>query len=618
MIAPYLPGLGDIAEVAITWAICLILALAGTALAGRQAAVECRVVAGWGALCAVLTLWGVFVPASLRLPAIGFLIAIAVAQADPERRLDRADWRAVGRLGVLSLPLWLVMAPIRPSQPDTFLNLLPNAFYLVDYGRLPTAALPPSGSYLPAAPYNAQFLAFLGALADPVYPSSGMSLLNVLLLVVGGLAVGRALCGGPRAPSWPLVALGLLLATLLNPGFVPRIEFAAYGETALMVGAALAALLFVSGQAELARGLRPPWLALALILAAMVNAKQSGIGLVAAVAGGAAVAGLAERAVPRMRLLGWVVLALIPAALLYLVWRWHVGNAGVAELTPLPWREWHWATVPAILAAIGRAIAEKPVYFGCVAATLAALPVMLRRFGWSATTRLLALHAAALVLYNGFLLLTYIAHFSDAMSAEAHSYFRYSTHLSLIVVLCLTLTARDLWASAAQRHARPLGAFAIGACLLVPLGFAYRLRFDLAMPQPLVWSLADMAKPHLRDGDRLALLLPGDNGSVAAMLGGVLTEAPPRRRLDLLIRSDREPATLDEAAGLGYRLALVTCTADGRAALLQHGDGGWREIAAWTYPPEAFRRRWQAILAPEPLCRKSQVMYTPPAGRRIS
>ena len=66
----------------------------------------------------------------------------------------------------MTLPLWVVMAPVRPSQVDTFLNLLPNADYLVDYARLPTAALPPSYSFIPAAPYNTQFLAFLGSFVD--------------------------------------------------------------------------------------------------------------------------------------------------------------------------------------------------------------------------------------------------------------------------------------------------------------------------------------------------------------------------------------------------------------------------------------------------------------------
>ena len=99
------------------------------------------------------------------------------------------------------------------------------------------------------------------------------------------------------------------------------------------------------------------------------------------------------------------------------------------------------------------------------------------------------------------------------------------------------------------------------------------------MPQPLVRTLATNLKAYLTDGDRLALLLPGDNNSVGTMLAGVLTDTPPRRRrLDLLRRNTADPAVLDEAARLGYPLALISCVPDGweelppsQAVLLRYG-----------------------------------------------
>src|ERR1700690_1478892 len=161
--ALYVPGLENILAVIITWGIAAALLLTGTALCGARAAPEYRIAAGWGVLCVALTLWGVFVPASLRIPAVPMLVAVLAAQLLPGRRGARADWVVLGRVLLLTLPLWAVMSPVRSSQVDTFLNLLPNADYLVDYARLPTAALPPSHSFLPAAPYDTQFLAFLGS-----------------------------------------------------------------------------------------------------------------------------------------------------------------------------------------------------------------------------------------------------------------------------------------------------------------------------------------------------------------------------------------------------------------------------------------------------------------------
>jgi len=610
VIAPYLPQLRDLAGLAVTWGVGLVLAFAGTGLAGRRFGVECRMLAGWGALCILLALWGVLVPASLRWPAIAFVIVAAATQLIRRTRLQRGDWQALGRMLVLTLPLWLIMAPIRPSQPDTFAYLLPNAVYLVDYARLPTSLLPPSSSFLPASPYNGLFLTFLGSLADSDYPPSGLSLVNVLLQLIAGLGLARALASpsaeSGEAPAWPLTALGFLLATLLNPGFVPRIDFSGYAEAALAVTAMLAAWLFVTGQRELAAGRRPAQLMpLCLILAATVNTKQSGIGLVAALAGAAIVTGWAERGVSRPRLIRATVLAMTPALLLYVMWRYYAAHAGVAELTPLPMAEWNWGTLPTPLRSIGKIITEKPVYFGCVALAFLSLPALLRRQGWTATTRLLAFHAAVFVLYILYLIAAYIAHFPGEMSAEAHSFFRYNTHLALVLVLTLALVARDLLVGSGflRRFRSPAGAAVVALAVLVPIGFAYRLRFDLVMPQPLVWELCDKLKAHLKDGDRLALLLPEDNGSLADMLSGVLTDVAPRRRLDLLRRQSADDATLAEAAQLGYPLALISCNGQNEAALLEHTADGWRRRAAWPYPPEARAQRWQRILSWPPLCR---------------
>jgi hypothetical protein len=592
----YLPGLAALAAVAITWGIGGILLLAGGMLGGGTEP-EFRIGAGWGGLCLLLTIWGDFIPASLRVPAIAFILLALATILIRRGRLPAPEWRMVLRVLVLSLPLWLVMAPIRPSQPDTFLNLLPNAAYLVEYGHFPTASSPPSFSYLPAAPYDTQFLAFLGGLVQPGYPAAGMSLVNVMLFLVAGLAIARALADGHEGPlPWCLTALGLLLAVLLNPGFVPRIDFAAYGEPGLAVTALLAALLLIRRPAS-------P-LAVGLILAAMINTKQSGIGLAIAVLGAAKIVFFLEEGY-RLRWIRLVTLASLPPALLYAVWRYFVAGAGVDELTILPLGQWHWALTPQILASMAGEIGEKPVYFGLVVIALICWPVLQRRHGWTATTRLLAFHAGATILYNVFLILAYLGQFSAEMSAGAHSYFRYSTHLSLVLVAALAMAARDFGLGEVQRR-WPRGATIAVFALVVlgPIAFAQRLRFDLVMPQPLVWNLAAELKPHLKDGDRLALLLPGDNDSVRAMLEGVLRDVSPRLpHLDLLVRRSADPATLDEAARLGYAKALISCTGDHAAALMAHDDQGWHQTASYPYPPDAYRQRWQSILAWKPLCR---------------
>ena len=617
MITEYLPHPADLVGLAVTWVAAVILMLAG-AMVGARMPPEVQIGIGWGVLCVVLTVWGVLVPFSLAIPAAGLALIALCTLALPNCRPGSRTWRTLGRVVPVTLVFWLVMAPVQPSQPDTWLNLLPNAFYLVDWGRLPTAARPPSFSYLPAAPYNTQFLSYLGGLAWPDYPAAGMSLVNALLLLTAGLLVARALAmSWPTAyavPPWGAIAGGMLLVTLLNPGFVPRFHLSAYGETALAATAAISAWLLVSAQTDIAagRGITGVAPAIGLVLAAMVNAKQSGIGLVAASAGAAALASRAEGVRQLRSMLRLVGLAIIPPLGLYALWRYHVSVAGVDELKPLPLAQWNWSETPEILASTGRVVAGKAVYFGCAALALAAWPLLWRRQGWTPTTRLLAYHAFLLPLYNGFLLLTYIGLFSGEMSIEAHSFFRYNTHLALVLVLALA--ARDLgagqWLTAGR--GRLVGRLALATAVVAPLAYAYRLRFDLDMPQPLVRNLATNLKSYLHDGDRVALLLPGDNDTVATMIAGVLTETPPRRRgLDLLRRDTADAATLDEAARLGYRLALISCVPDGfedlpasQAVLLRRGRDGWRPLAAWPYPEHSAERRWQEILSWGPLCRR--------------
>ena len=603
----YLPGWANLVSVLTTWGIGAVLLLIGTALGGRRADPEFRIGAGWGALCVALTLWGVFLPWSLRLPAVAMAAAALAAQLAPSRRIGRGDWRALGRLLLVTLPLWLVMAPVRPSQVDTFLNLLPNADYLVDYARLPTALLPPSYSEFPAAPYDTQFLAFLGSFVRADYPAAGMSLVNVMLQLVAGLAIARMLARRAAMPSWGMTALGMLLVTLLDPGFVPRFHFSSYGETGLAVTALLAACLFVEAQAGRAAGGRArPSLELALILAAMIGTKQSGIGLVLALAGAAAAIGTVEGGTRWLRLLGETALVLVPAAVLYAVWRYYVAGAGVAELKPLPLDAWNWAMLPAIFRAVVAAIGEKPVYFGAAALALGCFPLLLRRQGWSQATRFLGFFAAAFVLYNLFLIATYVAHFSPEMSAEAHSYFRYNTHLALILVLALALAVRELWPAlwASGRVRRSAAALAVAVALPAPFVFAERLRFDIEMPQPLVWDLAGELKPYLHDGDRLALLLPGDDGTIGQMLGDYLASAPPRRRgLDILRRPAADAATLDAVAAAGYDLALNSCTPAGTAALLKHDGAGWQQAASWPYAAGMPLSHWQHTRHWPALCR---------------
>jgi hypothetical protein len=590
----------------------------GRALTAGRAAPEAALVAGWGGAALVLTLWGVATPSSLRYPGAAILAAGTIGLAAPRARLSRAAWRSLLRIAVVALPLVAVMASARPSGPDTFLNLLPNAAYLYDHAAFPADARPPAHSYLPAAPYNLQLAAFLASLLAPDFPANALIAFNLVLWLAAGLLLARLVAGtedSDPAPSWGASALGLLLATALDPGFVPRFHLSGYDETPVTVTFAFAGWAAIALLRRCAARQAPgaALAVLALALAALVNFKQDSVALVVALLASAAAVALAGR--NARRALGALGLASLPAALLYLAWRWYVlTHVTAGELAPLPFAAWRPDAIPLVLWNMAKIVGEKIFFYAVLAAALGLAGRRLRSHGLDRTTGAAALLGGSFLLYSAALVLAYIAFFPPTMGTVAHSYFRYSTHLSLLLMVTVVLLARD---AARERGWMPPpslrragAATAIVSMLVAPVAFARFLRFDLEPPALRVWALAREAAPHLAAGARVALILPGDNGSVVAMLGTVLRDAAPRRPdLDLASVAVFGPDTLAMLAARGYRIALVSCAPKdfalvpaGRAALLTRDATGWHAVQSWSYAPPPPGARWSHELVPEAVC----------------
>ena len=369
---------------------------------------------------------------------------------------------------------------------------------------------------------------------------------------------------------------------------------------------------------DLARGIAwPRSLApLALVLAALVNTKQSGIGLLVPIGVTMLVLARADPAITARRALPAIAAALVPSVALYLLWRAFALNSGFAEgeLKPMPFADWNFALLPQIILALLVAMFRKATFFLFVAALLAFAAQRLRRDPWSAQGRLLGMIAGVVILFNGFLLFTYVAHFPAAWALGAHSYFRYNTQVSLLVMLGLAVALRAwvaTWFAANARLAARAGRVAVVLILLLPVAGAPLLRFDRDTPQPELRRLAHETAAHLQPGDRLALLLPGDTeDSIGSFLRGVLLFTPPRRPgLDFHIETSVSPATLASAAAADDRVALITCAPAGLdgvpagdAAVLQATPDGWRILQAWAWPERIRQRPFAGLLVREPLC----------------
>ncbi|HXQ53626.1 MAG TPA: hypothetical protein VN802_21215 [Stellaceae bacterium] len=572
----------------------------GRLVSGGAARPEAALIAGWGAASLVLTLWGVATPASLRAPAILICALGFGAQLAPRLRLARAEWLSLARMTALALPFFAVLASARPAEPDTFLNLLPNAAYLYDHAGFPGLDRAAAHSYLPAAPYNLQLAAFIAALPLPSFSLNVLIAVDFALLLAAGLMLARLAAGGEEhAPSWAGCALGLLLATAFNPGFAPRVFLAGYSDPAVTVALAFAMLFAARALLRIEAGQRAfaPLLLFALALAALVNIKQDAVALALAVVATAAVLALKGRAPGRG--VASLAVASLPAAMLYLAWRWYVlGHMPEGEITLLPRALWQPGAVGLILLNMLAIVARNAVFYAGLAATIAAAAVRRRR---DPAGLMGALLAGAFVLYSAALIAAYIALFPGTMGSDAHSYFRYSTHLSLAMMAAIVLLARDRVAPLAVRL-RFAPALLVAVMLLSPVAFLRVLRFDLEPPALRVWGLAAKAAPFLGADEHVALILPGDNGSVAATLGTVLRLAPPRRPdLDLEIVKTLAPDTLDTLAARGFRRAILSCTKERGGALLERDASGWHETATVSYAP-APPGRWSHVLSYAPLC----------------
>jgi hypothetical protein len=616
-VTPWLPAPHNLVEAAgVALAVVLFVVL-GAVWPARRALPETALVAGWGLACLVLTLWGVLTTASLR-GALTFLVVVAIANLLRAGRADRIGPLAgAGRVLLLSLPVWLVMLPARPSQIDTWLNLLPNAGYLFHYDLLPTALRPASYSFLPVAPYNTQFAAYVASVATGGFADSAMALFNIALQCAAAMLLARAVAGREEPLQWWACAVGLLLAVPLNPGFVPRVFFSSYGEAPLAVTTLFAVWLAVELIEDLANRVRWPraMVPLALVLIALINTKQSGIGQVLPLGATLLVLAICHPRVARGRAAGAVVLAVAPSLALYGIWQVFAARAFVAgQLEPLPLAAWHFGLLPRILLSMLREIVEKATFYICLAVVLGGFVWSFRRARWSRETLLLGMIAGVAVGFNGFLVVSYLGHFDRVMAAQAHSYFRYSSQLSLLVMLGLVVLFRPVaarWLDGAGRRARHAGAGAIALILILPPVLAPMLRFDLAPPQPTLWDLGRAAAQYVAPGDRLAVLVPGDtDDSVGSMLRGLLLFTPRTpATLDLRTETKANPATLQALSATGFHLALVTCTpADlpgvppGVAAMLRYRNGDWQVLKTWSYAPDLAHRRFAALLARAPLC----------------
>ena len=580
---------------------------------------------GWALVVAAYTLVGVLTP--LPFAALALVLAGVAASAVLHLRLRDGRTLPPGalRLVALAAPLIALAAAMQASQWDEFSHWLPSIRFLLQADGFPDAAQPLTGASFPAYPYGWSLLPYLASRVGGHLLEAAGPTLNVGLLLVSALLVidvvghdrterrlaARRLVGRDGSdrravfpsPSWGLCATGLAAVTVFNPTFVQKVFLTSYADLASATALGFAVALgwmalngLAAKQAGTAR--RRAW-EMGLALVVLVSLKQATLVLAVLVVALVVVAGLRDAAIDNRRLLRLLVPMVLPFAVVYSLWRFHVATQlSGAEFVIRPFAEWSIAMIPGILASMAVVLAKKGAYLALmlVAAGFALKALVRCR---DPLDRLAILVGGLFVGYNGFLLFAYVAAFGANDAERVASLWRYNQHLGLAGVVFAWYGLACLWRRwpALAARQRWLSAAAVVLVVAAPVALAHKLRFDQEPDKPHYRAVAAVLGPLLPKGAVLFIVDPLGTGESA-----VITQFQLGLKAGQVVKVAAFDDTRAEAiqgilAAQAVGAVLVHSLSPSVVAvfgpdlpagashlLLPDGRGGWRLVESWEKP----------------------------------
>jgi hypothetical protein len=520
----------------------------------------------------------------------------------------------------LVVPLLVRAAATQATLWDEFWHWLPSAAYAYTHDALVRRGLPPSFSQFPAYPQSIPLaIAAASFLARRFLEGAG-PVMNVALLAAYSALLADTLVavrGRESLATSPLVAMALTAGAVaavlvVNPGLDGEVVLSSYSDPATMVMVGALGLLGVELLARLAgRSAADPaeiaW-RFGFVAAALINLRQSNPVLLALIGAGLAVVVLCDRDIRLRGALALLPHLLGPAVVLYLAWRWYVvENLPSGEVHFRPIDTWSFWAMPTTFESIFHHIRETPLFHGgmwlVTAAGLAALPA-LRRRGEEACW-LAVITAIVWLGYNAFLLVVYLAAFSEEEARRAADYWRYTPHVALLALSApLVALARVRLPSSVPR-----GAIAL-VCAAVALVAPF-LRSDLGTTRAKRWPLfvrgvtAEL-KFLLPSGAGLVLVLGYNPNPFPVIVRYDLWQfGDPARAIyptivwygedlarvdDLLARGEAQYLILHDGQGSVAALAarLGVPPPDGLVLFIRR-NGQWEKMKSWPIPPAVDR-----------------------------
>ena len=595
-------GGGLILVIGLTWV--------GSSLFKRERLVEADVICGWAVAIFLYTIIGVLTPLSFSFVA-WFLVAIIIVsgifQVYRGRSLLPANFI---RVTVLALPLLLIASAMVASQWDEFSHWVPSIRYLFEVDQFPNLASSYTGGSFPGYPYNWLMLPYTVSEIGGRFVESAGGVLNVLLLLSFGLVIVRVLRLGAgqsqkeTSVSWLWAAVAVASVALLNPSFVQKVVLTSYADTSTAVTAGFGAVAAWMILGALASGNREKAATLAwqfgLIVAVLINIKQANLVLVVILLFGFGVAALRDPQVSIAGILRLLPQMIIPAAAVYILWRYHVKVhlPPQSEAVFMPYESWNVEHIGQILLKMVSVLAKKGYYF--------ALMILAVGFGVRGLIkfkgefdRLAIFVGSAFLGYNAFLLLIFVAQFGKTDALRVASLWRYNMHLGLLAVLFGAFALGLLWRLRLQErvNVRLVGMLSVVMVLVAPFVFAKKLRFDLEPHKPHYRMVGSQMLNHLEKDARIVVIDPHGSGESAVItkfelhkqgrLLGYFSawQSKEQSVVDTIFARLKPTNVVVHSVEPEFKKTLGVELRNGLSYLLKARDGGgWDIVRSWPYP----------------------------------
>ena len=515
----------------------IAFAAIGSLFLGRDKIIEAVPLYGWAVVSFALTALGVlkFIPFSTLGAAAG--LAAVASGVIAYRRQQPILPTGTLRMVLMAAPLLLLVSAMVGSQWDEFSDWLMTPRQLLNTDAFPNADTVHLSGVLAAYPFGWHYVTFLSSLLAGRLVENAGAITNLFILLTFGLLAVRLIRTGlgrgdyASPPGWQLVALGGLLATLLNTTFAQKVALTSYADIATAAAAAMGAVIgwyMLDALAKKKRDeVRHLALQFGLLMMLLVNLKQSTVALAAIVIGAVMLAGLVDPKIRFRQLIATLPRIVIPSIIIFALWRYYIlMELPSREISIRPVSEWLITDIPQILWNMLVVLSKKGAYLVLmvIASGFAIRGLFRMRTSFD---RLAVIVGSAFLVHNAFLLFVYVSTFGKADALRVASLWRYNMQLGLLGVVFTAYGLSIAWKKYGRDRfeIRKVAWLPIVLMLAAPFIFANKLRFDRHPPLPHYRAVAASMNDLLSDGDRLTVADPlgsGESGEIARFeMGGI-------------------------------------------------------------------------------------------------